>query len=238
MHHGSRTPIRPLAMNNSSLHQAIIGFFLAHQRAPTGAELASHFRCDQAQVRSALKALADDHGVVLHPTSDEIWVAHPFSAAPTTCVVRSDRCAWWGNCVWCSLGLAHLAGGTATIETRLGAMDELVTVRLVNGKILDKDFVVHFPIPMQQAWNNVVYTCSVMLLFRDESQVGAWCASRGIPKGDVRPIEQIGNFAAEWYARHADPNWTKWSVAEAAAMFHRHGLTGPVWAMPVEAGRF
>ena len=37
-------------------------------------------------------------GVVLQPNSDEIWVAHPFSSAPTTCVVRSDSRTWWGNC--------------------------------------------------------------------------------------------------------------------------------------------
>lgn len=225
-------------MNNSSLHHAIISFFLERQRAPTVAELASHFGGNERETREGLRALADYHGVVLHPNSDEVWVAHPFSAAPTTCVVRSGQCTWWGNCAWCSLGLAHLAGGTATIETRLGALDELVTVRIENGKILDKDFVVHFPIPMQNAWDNVIYTCSIMLLFRDESQVDAWCASRGIPKGDVRPIEQVWTFAAEWYARHADADWTKWSVGQATALFQKHGMAGPVWTLAGESERF
>ncbi|WP_206606542.1 alkylmercury lyase family protein [Steroidobacter cummioxidans] len=226
------------AIDNSNLHSVIIAFFLRHQRAPTISELASHFQCAEAQARAALRGLADYHGVVLHPNSDEIWVAHPFSAAPTTCVVRAAQHTWWGNCAWCSLGLAHLAGGTATIETRLGAMGEFVTVRIENGKILDKDLVVHFPIPMRSAWDNVIYTCSIMLLFRNESQVDAWCASRGIPKGDVRPVEQVWKFAAEWYARHADAHWTKWSVRQAAAMFERHGLTGPVWTLDEQEGRF
>lgn len=225
-------------VNNSNLHSVIIKFFLERQRAPTISELALHFQCDEAHARAALRCLADYHGVVLHPSSDEIWVAHPFSAAPTTCVVRSDQHAWWGNCAWCSLGLAQLAGGTATIETRFGAIDELVTVRLENGKILDKDLVVHFPIPMRNAWDSVIYTCSIMLLFRDESHVDAWCASRGVPKGDVRPIEQVWKFAAEWYARHADVHWRKWSVREAAEMFKRHGLNGPVWTLDEQEGHF
>lgn len=225
-------------MNNSTLHHAIIAFFLQHQRGPAVAELAAHFGCDLQQAREGLRALAEYHGVVLHPGSDEVWVAHPFSAAPTTCVVRSGHSTWWGNCAWCSLGLAHLAGGTATIETRLGALDELVTVRIENGEIRDTDFVVHFPIPMQNAWDNVIYTCSIMLLFRNESEVDAWCASRGLPKGDVRPIEQIWRFAAEWYARHADADWKKWSVGEAAALFQAHGLNGRTWALPGDSGRF
>jgi hypothetical protein len=225
-------------MNNSSLHEAIISAFLSNQRAPTVSEIAKQFRCDERQARDALRALADYHGAVLHPNSDEVWAAHPFSAAPTTCVVRSGSRVWWGNCAWCSLGVAHLAGGTATIETRMGAIADHATIRIENGKLLDTDYVVHFPIPMRNAWDNVIYTCSIMLMFRNESQVDDWCATRGISKGDVRPIEQVWQFASEWYARHADANWKKWSVQEAGEIFRRHGLTGPIWMLPEEAGRF
>lgn len=225
-------------MNNSSLHETIISFFLDHQRPPTMLEIASRFQCDEAEARHALRALADYHGVVLHPNSDEIWVAHPFSAAPTTCVVKSGNRKWWGNCAWCSLGVVQLAGGTATVETRIGAIDDHATIRFEDGMLIDRDFVVHFPIPMRQAWDNVIYTCSIMLMFRNEAQVDDWCATRGIPKGDVRPIEQVWKFAAEWYARHADANWTKWSVQEAAEIFSRHNLTGPIWALSNETARF
>ncbi|WP_296751124.1 alkylmercury lyase family protein [Thiobacillus sp.] len=224
-------------MNDASLHEAIISGFLKQQRPPTVREIAERFRCDAAQARQALRALADNHGVVLHPHSDEVWIAHPFSAAPTTCVVKSGTRRWWGNCVWCSLGLAHLAGGSATIETRLGAIDDHAVIRIENGRLLDTDYVVHFPVPMKQAWDNVVYTCSVQLLFRDEAQVDAWCASRGIPKGDVRPIEQIWNFARQWYARHADADWTKWTLREAIELFARHHLDGPVWTLADDTGR-
>lgn len=225
-------------MNDASLHEAIITGFLKQQRPPTVREIAERFQCDEAQARQGLRTLADNHGVVLHPHSDEVWIAHPFSAAPTTCVVTSGKQKWWGNCAWCSLGVVHLAGGSATIETRLGAIDDHATLRFENGKLLDTDFVVHFPIPMRQAWDNVVYTCSVQLLFRDEAQVDEWCATRGIPKGDVRPIEQVWNFATEWYGRHADADWTKWTVREAIEIFARHRLTGPVWALSNEAARF
>src|SRR5512145_3036862 len=105
-------------MNNSILHETIISFFLENQRAPTVSEIATRFGCDESDVRRGLRSLADCR-VVLHPNSDEIWVAHPFSAAPTTCVVRSGSRKWWGNCAWCSLGLVNLTGGTATIETRI-----------------------------------------------------------------------------------------------------------------------
>jgi hypothetical protein len=225
-------------MDDSSLHHTIIASFLEQQRPPTVAEIAAHFTCSDADARHALRQLAAHHGVVLQPTSEEVWVAHPFSAAPTAFVVRSGARSWWGNCAWCSLGVAHLAGGTAVIETRLGALGEHVEIRIENGKLIDTGYVVHFPVPMRHAWDNVIYTCSVMLFFRDEAEVSAWSAARGLPKGDVRPIQQVWAFAAEWYGRHAAVDWVKWSVAEAAEMFRRHDLTGPIWTLPNEAARF
>ncbi|MCD9230796.1 GntR family transcriptional regulator, partial [Ralstonia pseudosolanacearum] len=63
-------------MNDASLHEAIISCFLEHQRPPTVREIAERFNRDEAQVRQALRALADNHGVVLHPHSDEVWIAH------------------------------------------------------------------------------------------------------------------------------------------------------------------
>jgi hypothetical protein len=225
-------------MNDSILHEAIISSFLERQRPPTLREIAARFDCSDADARQALRGLAERHGVVLHPHSDEIWVAHPFSAAPTTCVVSDGHRKWWGNCAWCSLGVAHLAGGTATIETRVGALDEPATIRIVAGEVVDADYVVHFPVPMSRAWDNVIYTCSVMLVFRNPSQVDDWCATRGIARGDVRPIDQVWRFAREWYGRHADHDWVKWSTREAADMFLRHNLSGPTWALPDQTGRF
>lgn len=225
-------------LNHSTLHCAIISWFLKHQRPPTMAELSVFFGCDATTARTGLRALAQDHGVVLQPVTDEIWICHPFSAAPTTCVVASGPKKWWGNCMWCSLGLVHLVQDTCTIETRLGGIGELVTLRVEDGRLDDPDYVVHFPIPMSKAWDNVIYTCSVMLLFRNEAAVEDWCLERGIPKGSVVPVEQVMRFAAAWYAHHADPGWTKWSAVEAADLFERHALRGPIWSLAAEAGRF
>jgi hypothetical protein len=43
-------------------------------------ELAEWFGRPRAEVSTALHAFMEDHGIVLHPNSDEIWVVHPFSS--------------------------------------------------------------------------------------------------------------------------------------------------------------
>ncbi len=223
---------------NGELHAAILQHVIAHGVAPEPEALAARFGASVEGIVAALRALADDHGVVLHPHAPRIWIIHPFSLAPTGFLLRAGDREWWGNCAWCALGAASLLARDVTVTTTLGANGRQVDVRIRGGRLLDTGYVVHFPVPMAQAWDNVVYTCSTMLLFEGEAQVDDWSRRHGIPRGDVQPIERIWEFARAWYGRHLDPAWRKWSVDEARALFERFGLTGPIWQLPAATGRF
>lgn len=225
-------------MDNASLHHAIIKSIVDHGYAPTVEELADRFDQPVSDAERALTTLADDHGVVLHPNSARIWVAHPFSLAPTGFLVRKGELDWWGNCAWCSLGIAALLGGEVTITTTLGAGDQQIVIDVNDGAVEENGLLIHFPVPMTNIWDNVVYSCSTMLVFDSDAAIDAWCARRRIAKGDVQPIGNVAAFAAEWYGRHLDADWRKWTAAEAVEIFQRHGLTGPIWDIPATEGRF
>lgn len=234
---GDPTP-RSVPLTHGVLHAGIARHFVDHGTAPTIAQLGAHFALDEATIRSALRALADYHGVVLHPTSGEIWAMHPFSAAPTAFWVESGGRGWWGNCAWCALGIVALLGADATITTRLGGESMPAVLRVHGGIVSPTEYVVHFPIPMTRAWDNVTYTCSTMLVFDSEAAVDAWCVRHAITRGDVQPVSKVWAFAQAWYGRHLDPAWTKWTTEEARELFTRFGLTGPIWALPVSTERF
>lgn len=222
----------------SLLHHEIIEYFIEHGFAPSIAALSAVLDQPRESVTAALHALQNAHGVVLHPTSSEIWVAHPFSSAPTNFWVRSAGRAWWGNCAWCSMGIVALLGSDASITTTLGGESKQVAVGVVDGAVSPAELLVHFPTPMQHAWDNVVYTCSNMLLFDSEAAVDSWCARHRMPRGDVQPLEKIWKFARVWYGRHRDPEWTKWSPTEAKEIFSTFGLSGPTWEIPDLGDRF
>ena len=77
--------------------------------APSATELASVLGVELAQVRSALRSLADDHLLVLNE-GDGIVMAAPFSAVPTDFVVRIEEREWYANCAWDGLGILALLG--------------------------------------------------------------------------------------------------------------------------------
>ena len=112
---------------------------------PSGATRA-RLGVSSEELDRAFEALADVHGVVLHPGSHNVWAIHPFSLAPTLFLVESGDKKWWGSCAWCSLGIAVLAGGRCTITTTLGADGEQVRLTVEDGQVTPSDLVFHFPI--------------------------------------------------------------------------------------------
>lgn len=221
------------------LHSIILQFIIEHGFAPELPQLAALLNLPESQVAEALTALQDYHGVVLHPGTSRIWVIHPFSLAPTNFVVRkTDGKEWWGNCAWCSLGVAALLNQDVSITTTLGADRQQVEIHIKDGKVVESDYVVHFPVPMIHAWDNVIYTCSTMLLFQNEADIDRWSEQHHIKKGDVQPIENIWSFAQVWYGNHLNPDWEKWTNQQARDIFQRFGLTHDVWHIPSSDERF
>lgn len=227
-----------LPFNKSSLHCVIIRNLMDNGFAPATEAQAATFGVKPEDVAQMLSALQDYHGVVLHPHRPEVWVIHPFSTAPTCFVVRHRERLWWGNCAWCSLGIAALLGGNGiSIDSRLGADGDPVIVHVEDGRV-QEDLFVHFPVPMTRAWDNVIYTDSTVLIFESQVEIDMWSKRHNIARGDVQPIQRVYDLAAIWYGRHLDQDWHKWTLAEAREIFRKIGLSGPIWDLPQSAERF
>ena len=142
------------------------------------------------------------------------------------------------NCAWCSLGAAALLKRDLTITTTSGAEAKQLTLQIKNGQLDNPKLLVHFPIPMQQAWDNITYTCSNMLLFESEAEIIDWCKRHKMAVGDIQPIENIWQFSKVWYGNHLREDWHKWSSEEASMLFKQFGLKGRIWDIPSVSGRF
>ena len=222
----------------SRVHHAVIRGIVNDGYAPEVSTIADSLGTSEQEVVEGIHELEDRHGVVLHPHCNDPWVIHPFSLAPTLFWVTVDRDdiagRYWGNCAWCSLGIAELLGddATVTISTRLAGHDETVEIHVEDGTLLEDGLVVHFAVPIDEAWDNVHYTCDTILVFESERAVDEWCVQHGIEKGTVVPIQAVWNLAQEWYGRHLNEDWEKWTATEARAIFERVGLTGEFWSVP------
>lgn len=225
-------------VTNSNLHYTLLRRIIDKGFAPNADELAVLLNTDRQSVIKGLYDLQEYHGVVLHPNEPKVWVIHPFSLAPTNFYVKTRKGEWWGNCAWCSLGMAALLNDNVKITTTIGAETKQVEINIIDGDIQEKNLYIHFPIPMTQAWDNVIYTCSNMLVFETIEQVDTWTKKHNIPKGDIQPIEKIWNFSKKWYGNHLNPEWTKWTIDDAKKIFAEYELNDKIWNLGESKDRF
>jgi len=225
-------------ITNSTLHYTIIKHIIDNGYAPNTETLAGLLNTDNESIKKGLYALQEYHGVVLHPHEPKVWVMHPFAMAPTNFLVRAGERFWWGNCAWCSLGIAALLKEDVTITTRLAGYDNQVAIHITSGEIQEKNLYIHFPIPMKKAWDNVIYTCSTMLVFQNEKQIDDWTKKHNIPKGDIQPIDNVWQFSKKWYGNHLNPQWEKWSMEEAKKIFSEFNLSHKTWELEASKERF
>jgi hypothetical protein len=214
-----------------AVHHRLIRDLIEHGRSPTNAELARALGLNVPEIEQSLHRLAQSHSLVLHPDRCEPWVVHPFSLSPTHTWVASGARGWWAPCLWCALGVCVLVGGEVVIHARIGGEAEAVEIHVANGIPAESRLFAHFPEPPRLAWGNVHHFCARLLPFHDRAEVAAWCERHRFPLGQVLPLTQLAELARAWYGRHAQPDWRKVNLVEAAAIFRSVDLIGEFWRL-------
>ena len=222
---------------DSRVHHAVLRSIVDHGHAPTARELADGLAVAPGDAIASLRRLHDNHGLVLHPGTSEVWIAHPFSLSPTAVWVDDGARGWWAPCLWCAFGVQAVIGAAVTITVRIGGETETVAIRADEGGV-DIGYIAHFPMPPRHAWDNVVHFCASLLPFRSERDLDAWCARHRQPRGAALSLPALQTLARLWYGRHLATDWVKWTPAEAAEIFAAAGLVGDFWSINPTALRF
>lgn len=223
----------------SRLHYEIIRGLIERCACPTNAELAERLGIATSQTEKLLRGLADMHGLVLHPHVCEPWVVHPFSVTPTLNWIEGRGRGWWAPCIWCAFGVATLVRGEVRIHTRIGGETETLTIPVSDGQPTGFDELsVHFAIPPARAWQNVHQHCAMVLPFHSREEIRLWCERHRFQQGEAVRLQQVAHLAQLWYGGHADPDWRKWTIAEAQTVFDQAGLRWAFWQLGTRDGKY
>ncbi len=217
------------------VHAQVMASFVDHGAPPTAAQLAASLDLEPDVIAGSLRRLHAGHGLVLHPDSLAIWIAHPFSSSPTSVCVTADDRTWWAPCMWCAAGVLSL------IEPTPGGPHALVHARwrgehepLVLGADAAIDPLIHFAMPPRDAWSNVVHWCATVQPFKSAADVDEWCERHALPRGEAVPWSQVRALGRAWYdeSHYLSPTWRKWTTRQASAIFESVGLRSPFWLLP------
>jgi len=137
----------------------IYGHLAATARAPAMDEVAERLGVTSSEAEAVLRALHERHALFLEPGTARLRMANPFSASPTDYEVTAGGQTYWANCAWDSFGIAAALHATeAEVRAKCAASGEPLRLRLAAGQVEGASVVVHFQVPFEHWYDNLVFT--------------------------------------------------------------------------------
>lgn len=142
-----------------TVRTALYQFIVDRERPPTVDEAAALLGMASERAALAFQRLHRHHAIFLEPGSLAIRMAHPFSAIPTPFRVRSNGHDYWANCAWDMLGIPAALHADVEITAQYAdAANTPVTLTVSNGEVYGHGEVVHFPLPFQRWYDDLIHT--------------------------------------------------------------------------------
>ena len=167
----------PLKDRDRNVRLFVYEHFARSGSSPSLDDIASANACSIEDVEASLARLGvEHHALALAPTTQNIWMAHPFSAVPTAFRVDTADITYWGNCAWDAVAIPSLLGLDASVPARSAESGETIVLTFRSGALDRRDGpdrpdrpdrgddrddgngVVHFVVPPRRFWDNVGYT--------------------------------------------------------------------------------
>lgn len=146
-------------MNDQALRVFIYDYIIDRGAVPTSSAIGAHFDMDPAQVRRLLASLRLGKTLVVHPVTGEIWMAGPFSAAPSPYRLTDGVTTWFANCAWDMFGVSVLVNRTLSAHTACTDCGHPMTVQCDPVRPPpDANAVVHFLVPARHWYDDLGFT--------------------------------------------------------------------------------
>jgi hypothetical protein len=142
-------------MQDGDVRCAIYDLTIRTGSVPSAAGVASEVGTSEHETMEAIRRLATERIVVLD--GDRIRMAAPFSGVPTPFVVRAGDRSYYANCIWDALGISPMLKIDSTIETHCPDCAAPLSLSVVNEELFGEG-VVHFAVPANRWWQDIVYT--------------------------------------------------------------------------------
>ncbi|HEX5548832.1 MAG TPA: organomercurial lyase [Ktedonobacterales bacterium] len=146
-----------------SVRTAVYSFITEQTRPPIVEEAAALLGVPREGAALAFQRLNQRHALFLEPGTLTIQMAHPFSGISTPFKVQANGRTYFANCAWDMLGIPAALHADAEIEAHYAdAANTPVTLSVRDSEVHGHDGgtegVIHFPLPFQRWYDDLVRT--------------------------------------------------------------------------------
>ncbi len=126
-------------------------------RAPMLEDVAIELGLRMDALRATLQRLHDAHLLVLSGDGTLLMI-HPFSNVPTGFRVTSGGTGYDANCAWDALGILAALRRDGVASAQVPGEQGKFRCQVRDGQLEAEEAVVHFPLPLRQWYDDIVYT--------------------------------------------------------------------------------
>lgn len=124
---------------------------------PTRAGLCTDLRATAGEVDEALRFLADRLVLALDDAG-EVWMAHPFSAVPTSYRVETPIGDYWANCAWDAIAIPITLDIDGRTRARCPHSQAAIDLVVAAGRVEPTGTAVLLPVPARHFWDDIGFT--------------------------------------------------------------------------------
>ena len=187
------------------VRRAIYDTFAGQGYAPSRQQIRDLAAVAEAQVNEAVAELAAQRHLALDQ-SGNVVMAHPFTTVNLGFSVMGETTLWWGGCAWDSFAIPNLVKDepSVLVATTCPACRRPLAWTVRRSGPPEGPEVAHFLVPMDKAWNDVVYTCS-----SQRSSAPSTACRPGSPaparhRATLSISATLWRLASDWYSGRLD----------------------------------
>lgn len=140
-----------------ALRDLIYQRLAATGRCPRVRDLSGERGVSVAEIERLLGLLAGVCVLALD-SRGEVWMAHPFSAVPTSFEVAVGDRSYHANCAWDAIAIPMLLGEDGGGTYPCPASGRPIPLRVEDGRLRPVDGVMRFPVPARRFWDDIGFT--------------------------------------------------------------------------------
>ncbi len=135
----------------------IIRFLVQKGTMPTVTDFAKVHKVSENEASLLYQHLHDAHALLLD-VDGSIRMLWPFSGTPTSFRVSTGQQSYWANCAWDAIGVAAALHTDVKIQAVVSYTDEQIELHVENDAVVPGNFLVHFPLPVEKWYDDLIYT--------------------------------------------------------------------------------
>ena len=216
-----------------AIRKFIFDHFFELTVPPVLEEIMAKFSLTRPEAFKALRAIEEDHHILLIPGTQRILMANPYSAVTTPFRVRIGGKQYFANCAWDTVSMHVMLQADAVVDSYCHHCGSPISLSLSHGARVSstpREPLIFLSVPVGKWYDNLINTCSNnMVYFASRGHMQEWLTANPSLRGESLTVERMAQVCEPLSKGRMSLDYEKPPKEKLMAYWESLGLMGDFW---------